>query len=567
MKKLLVLTVALLLVFALVACGDEPAATTAATTADTTAPTTTVKADVTTKAPTTATPTVNTTVPTVNTTAPVTTTPVVNTTAPTTTVKVDVTTKAPTTATPTVNTTAPTTTVKEETPEIPDLSGALDLGVAIVEKKIETQSVHDGNLVISLYVDEATNFGQLFYIFDSMSGSSGLCTVKEDYAVDVILNGAFKKNNRFSYNLLDDGSGWFSFEIGSLAEMLDGLGHFTIDATLIVKDALGRAICYANFEDLFYNALAYTPDVDNPGRDRIPVTPVSGPKFGASEGSQKLFDNALSSKLYTNERTPIVFSLANAKALGGISLVTAGDNYPWVGRIVSGFTLYGGNSEDAIDTVILAVTESSMEDVNYTEYYYAIDGAAAYQYYQIVFDDNTNAFQFSEIWVYEAGEFTSSGIKLPTGLVQATVDTSIDIGLEGLAQEYNNRSGLFDSNPAGGKFCCTVVENDEGICELSVYFSLEEATTVTYYTLYTGSDTTTWGRLPKEWVLYGEDADGNWVEISKVDEGMSGLKNSNAVPVSYATTAKESFTNYKFVFITADGTFQLGEIELFANAQ
>ena len=561
MKKLLIVTVVLLLALALVACGGETATTTQDT-ATTTAPTTTVAGTPeTTKAPVVAETTV----------APATTAAPATTVAPETT-KAPATTAAPTTTTPVttvpaVVTTVPATTVKEETPEIPDLSEALDLGAAIVESKIETQTIHDGNLVISFYVDNADNFAQLFYVFDSVTGSNGLCTVREDYAVDVILNGAFKKNNRFSYNQLEDGSGWFSFEIGSRAEMLDALGHFTVDATLIVKDVLGRAICYANVEDLFYNALGYTPDVDNPGRDRLPVTPISGPKFGASEGSQKLFDNALTSKLYTNERTPIVFSLANAKALGGISLVTAGDNYPWVGRIVSGFTLYGGNSEDAIDTVILTVTESGMEDVNYTEFYYAIDGAAAYQYYQIVFDDNTNAFQFSEIWVYEAGEFTSAGIKLPEGLVQASVDTTIDVDLEGLNVEYNNRSGLFDGNPAGGKLCCTVLENDEGICELSVYFSLEEATTVTYYTLYTGSDTATWGRLPLEWTLYGEDADGNWVEISKVEAGLTGLKNSNATPVSYATTAKESFINYKFVFVTVDGTFQLGEIELFANAQ
>ena len=109
-------------------------------------------------------------------------------------------------------------------------------------------------------------------------------------------------------------------------------------------------------------------------------------------------------------------------------------------------------------------------------------------------------------------------------------------------------------------------ENEAGVKELGLTFSLTEATTVAYYTLYTGNDTASWGRNPLAWSLYGEDANGNWVEISKVDEGLTGLKKVNSTPYSYATTAEQSFTNYKLVFVT-DGTIQLNEIQLFANAQ
>ena len=232
MKKLLVVMVVVLLALSLASCGGETATTTKAT-ATTTAPATTTVVPETTEAHAT------TMVPT--------TTVVPETTTPTTT--------TPVTTVPVVTTTVPTTTVKEETPEIPDLSDVLDLGVAIVESKIEAQSLHDGNLVISLYVGDANHFSQLFFVFDSISGSNGFCTVREDYTVDVILDGVFKKNNRFSYNQLEDGSGWFSFEIGSLAELLDGRESITLDATLIVKDVLGRAMCYASFEDLCYNPL------------------------------------------------------------------------------------------------------------------------------------------------------------------------------------------------------------------------------------------------------------------------------------------------------------------------
>ena len=302
----------------------------------------------------------------------------------------------------------------EDTPDTPDTPVApeLDYTDAINLNEIGLSNVgvedhhgaHDNNLVLAFYLGNNDAWAAL-YGAGTPTTENGLWTVNEGYTAIVTVNGVARETNRFTYYGFKDDAGvtnrgFFRFELAPFADLTTNGITCTITTTFTLVGADNKVICYANFEDLKYSTLDYEADADNPGKAALVVTPISGPDFDGGEGTKKLFDNKTTTKLCKSDRTPVVFSLAEAKALGGISLVTANDNQSYTGRIVTGFTLYGGNSADAIDNVVLAVTEAGMADVNFTEYYYAITDATAYQYYKIVFD-GTNTFQFSELWVYE----------------------------------------------------------------------------------------------------------------------------------------------------------------------
>lgn len=173
----------------------------------------------------------------------------------------------------------------------------------------------------------------------------------------------------------------------------------------VVENATGNVLCFANFSEIGaqrYSTLDYTEDTDRPeDATSLATTPISGHDPDGDEGFKMLFDMNVQTKLCTDNRTPVIFSLAEAKALTGMSLLTANDN-AGTGRVVPGFTLYGceTNSETDSDwTVVLDVEDAGMEGVKFTEYYYAIDGASAYQYYKLVFDGE-DLFQYSELFVY-----------------------------------------------------------------------------------------------------------------------------------------------------------------------
>jgi len=265
--------------------------------------------------------------------------------------------------------------------------------------------MHDKNLALAFYLGDTTAWSALYNSGTPVS-ENGLWTLNEGYTATVIVNGKVTDANRYSYYGFKDGDvvtrGFFRFELGAFSLFTtDGI-TCKLNVSVTIKDPNGDVVCYAEFSDLSYSTLDYTPDADNPGKSILAVTPISGPASGENEGFEKLFDTKTNTKLCKTDRTPVIFSLEEAKALSGISLLTANDNAAYTGRLVSGFTVYGCATNSTTDSdwaVVLDVDNAGMSDVNFTEYYYAIDGASAYSYYKIVFD-GTNLIQLSELWVY-----------------------------------------------------------------------------------------------------------------------------------------------------------------------
>ena len=299
-------------------------------------------------------------------------------------------------------------TSKVETADGPvyDYTNAIDL-IAAGASSIAIEdhhSVHDKNLALAFRLADKTAWAALFGAGTPVS-ENGNWTPNEGYTVVVTINGEPTTFNRFSYygfktdNVVTDG--YFRFELGAFDALTTNGISCSLAITFALIDANNKVVVYGDFGTLKYGTLVYEADTDNPGKDALVVTPVSGPDFDGGEGAKMAFDNKTTSKLCTSDRTPVIFSLAEAKALGGISLVTANDNKAYGGRIVPGFTLYGANSVDATEwTTVLAVTDAGMSGVDFTEFYYAIENATAFSHYKLVFD-GTGLFQFSELWVYE----------------------------------------------------------------------------------------------------------------------------------------------------------------------
>ncbi len=154
---------------------------------------------------------------------------------------------------------------------------------------------------------------------------------------------------------------------------------------------------------------------------------------------------------------------------------------------------------------------------------------------------------------------TSQAVELPAGVTDVAVDSS-SVAAEGLnAWGDGAPANLFDGDTTATKIGGGTEDS------VTVTFSTTEAATVSYYTLYTGGDTSSNpGRNPSSWTLYGE-VNGEWVVLSEVvaDNAttVTGLEATDSTPYSYKVTAKNECTNYKIVFATS-GAFQLNEMVL-----
>ncbi len=154
---------------------------------------------------------------------------------------------------------------------------------------------------------------------------------------------------------------------------------------------------------------------------------------------------------------------------------------------------------------------------------------------------------------------TSQAVEAPAGLTDVAVDGA-SAASEGLnAWGDGAPANLFDGDTTTTK----IGGGTEG--SVTVTFSTTEAATVSYYTLYTGGDSSSYpDRNPSSWTLYGK-VNGEWVVLSEVAADnattVTGLEAADSTPFTYKVTAKNECTEYKIVFVTG-GSFQLNEMVL-----
>ena len=154
-----------------------------------------------------------------------------------------------------------------------------------------------------------------------------------------------------------------------------------------------------------------------------------------------------------------------------------------------------------------------------------------------------------------------ANITLPQNITQVTVDTSSVKTDENISHWGDGAAAqLFDDNTKSSKIGGAVADGS-----FSLTFRLKSATTLTYYTFYTGNDTSTHtDRNPLGWILYGK-VNGEYVVLSDVRENsinVTGLEAVNATPYSYKIDNPQNCSEYMIVFYT-NSMFQLNEMELY----
>ena len=156
----------------------------------------------------------------------------------------------------------------------------------------------------------------------------------------------------------------------------------------------------------------------------VKETALSGPKEvnGNNEGYKNLFDNDTGTKwYYKGSASPdaIIFRTDRAVKALRYSLTTANDHKNYPDRIPKAWTLYGGDSENGMWTVIAQHTEDDnciKNAGNKQEVTFDIPNPASYQYYKLAFESSESTeIQFSEFKLYTGEANTQKPTLVSTG--------------------------------------------------------------------------------------------------------------------------------------------------------
>ena len=424
---------------------------------------------------------------------------------------------------------------------------------------------------VTSYVDDLNNWGDgaTEKLFDGNTTDTkiGGNTVDGKVTVEFSLAGATKITYYTLYTGKDTASntgrnpsGWILYgKVGEEWVVLDDVStktglkavnstafSYKIDNPQAIKD---YKIVFATGGNFQMNELELyaSPTVELPAEAvKIPVSSFSSEEIenDGGEGLAKLFDGATNTKVCKNvsakDTFTIAFTLPKAFKLTHYTMITANDTAGSSDRNPKSWKLYG--SENGTDGWVLLsdMPVTGLEAKNFEPYTYAIQTPGSYQYYKIEFVRNGGLFQMSELQL-----FTTDIAKQTVSSFSST-NVGND-GNEGLAK-------LFDDNITGSK-----VYNG-GTGNLTIDFSLENATTLKYYALTTGGDTASYSsRNPKSWVLYGVNGE----ETTVLAEVTGGLQTVNATTFFFTVDNPQEFKDYRIVFVKDNG-FQMNDLSVYA---
>ena len=397
MKKLLVVAVVALLALALVACGGETATTTKGETVTTTAPVTTVAGE------------------------PTTTTPAV----------VD------TTAAPTVDTTvAPDTTVvtPDTTVVTPGFEGidimngdAADMAINPTWQGLNAgafenhHSALDYHWAYVILFQESENaiYEDLFMTITDEEGNETWMR-NEDYKWVVTLDGVDYEIETFSlYHVVT--YGYVRLDLGA-DFVLEAANE---DGEVVYEEIIVRIYDTTNNDEPKYYAYMTDPDwngphaftppapivmVADPNRDpaetMIPgATAFSGPAGYSGETYENLFDyddkgeHKVNTKLCYNEVEDIIWTYAEPVYVTSYSIIGAGDDNNYPGRVITNFKFYGSTNGTDWSLLDEQSGDPLTEATNYGERNFKLSKAVEYSYFKIEFThDGTYQLSGIQLW-------------------------------------------------------------------------------------------------------------------------------------------------------------------------
>lgn len=167
--------------------------------------------------------------------------------------------------------------------------------------------------------------------------------------------------------------------------------------------------------------------------------------------------------------------------------------------------------------------------------------------------------------IYNAVD-TRKGKNVKVDTSAMTVITAVNPAVENFTPFIDGEAiqYAFDGNTTDTKMGGNVTDSTKPVV---VTFTTDGATNINYYTFYTGKDSANEkGRNPNSWVLYGKNANGEWVKLSEVTGEsdaytFNGMQNVNSTPYTYKVSNPGTYAEYKFEF-AANAQFQLNEIVL-----
>ncbi len=279
-----------------------------------------------------------------------------------------------------------------------------------------------------------------------------------------------------------------------------------------------------------------------------------------NEGIEKLFDNNINTKFFTNDAPviSIAWKMKRATILKTYTLVTANDAAAYSHRNPHKWKLYGsvnGTDWSQLDSV----ENGGIGHENLKAYTYETDVKKACQFYMLKIEDSGDDGK-----LYYGSQLAE--MYLNGDVVRLSTDIGVDLQkhVKGIntnattVKGFNDREGvenLFDGDISTKLFTTTGTP-------CSIAWTMKEKTSLYSYTLKTANDNQQYSnRTIKSWVLYGSNDGNNWEAIDTVTE--SGMADINYADYTYIVDKVGAYTQFKLTVTEGYGnSFQLSEIGL-----
>ena len=288
--------------------------------------------------------------------------------------------------------------------------------------------------------------------------------------------------------------------------------------------------------------------------------------FSGDENFHSLFDGT-NKKWCLNLGTGVnvIFHASKPVRLSGYKITTGADCAQYTGRNPKAWKLYGStaaagiNADDASWELITEVTnDTKLQDVNSRTYEYKLSSATAKAYTTFM-------------WVITARKGGGDGVIQVEELTPVIADAqpfnpvyiTVD---EGTEEGENKAENLLDDN-LSTKWNCSLQDGSA-----YVIMHTSEPIRINGYEITTGDDNATnKNRNPKDWVLYGSNAenpgntDPSWEPIYTVTDDAV-LKDKNKTTYQYACNpTRKAYKYFKWEISATQGdVMQVGEFNLYA---
>ncbi len=283
-----------------------------------------------------------------------------------------------------------------------------------------------------------------------------------------------------------------------------------------------------------------------------------------NEGIEKLFDNNVNTKFFTNDAPAITIAwkMKRAVTLKSYTFVLAGDASTYKHRDPHSWAVYASMDGENWTTVS-DVDNGGITHTNNGEYTFNCTTKMSAQYFMIIIknsgDDGKLYYgsQMSEIYLKgDVDRITESRGSDITDQV-----SGIDIGATTI-NGFNSNEGvenIFDGKRATKLYSTSQIPGN-------IVWKMKQNTTLYSYTITTANDNSKYtNRTIKAWKLYGLADGKNWELIDTVNE--SGMADQDYADYTYLVDKIGTYTQYKMEITELYGnSFQISDITLRGNS-